>query len=272
VSTQTLFTTVVLLVAGCGNRPSSFPQSHAIASQKSEASANAKSLGVRHHQGRTPSSRRARSLAATACPPGQKMCGTVCQQCCVDNDCRLTPEVATAVCGTTGPSLGTCSIATCVDRWLDLNKVYADGCECANNIFPKSCDQLPPVKTLAVGQSQTIVGDLPLANETNWFGVNFAYVNTLAYHPFISVVSSSASPMVMDVSTSCGGSPIACPAENSHAVAVSNWEVIAAAGDPSRPNEYQPTPSVGTVYFKVYRQSGALTCDHYTVTIKNSVP
>ena len=58
-----------------------------------------------------------KSDAGCDCPSGQIVCGTVCQECCVDSDC---------------PGHQTCTggaCAGCQTNWADCNNNASDGCE-----------------------------------------------------------------------------------------------------------------------------------------------
>ena len=55
--------------------------------------------------------------AGCACPAGEKICGTTCQQCCTDTDCVGHQTCTGGVC------------AGCQGGWGDCNNNASDGCE-----------------------------------------------------------------------------------------------------------------------------------------------
>ncbi len=198
------------------------------------------------------------------CPGGQKVCGTACipnSQCCTAADCPLTSQVAVTFCqGAAG-----CGIFTCNPGWANPNLFYSDGCECADSPYAKSCGGASALGTIGVGATPiTRSGALPLANEENWFLVTFQYTTATSYHPQISLAGGG---FVFDVYTDCSFTPLGCATEGGSSVDRTSWEVT--GGGNSTGLTYAPTPSVGTVYIRVRRGSGALSCSSYTLTVSN---
>ncbi len=201
-----------------------------------------------------------------SCDSGYMLCGGMCipgqGACCSPGDCPTLNNVAVTTC------MGAmCGVGTCKDGFYDLDNYYGNGCECADSGFAKSCPAATSLGTLATGGTTARTGTLPVAGVENWFAVIFAYTTLVSYHPHVTLTASAGESMIMDLYSNCSGSTLACGTEGTMSAATNDWEV--AGGGAPASLMYQATPSVGTLYIKVRRASGAATCGTYTLTVLN---
>ncbi len=231
------------------------------------------------------------------CPSGQVACGSKCisnasGSCCTSSDCSLTFRVASATC--TASNL--CAVNNCSSPGVDVNRVWSDGCECTDDAFGKSCGVATSLGVLRVpGQgtptSTSASGVLPLAGEENWFQVTFSDSNISSYHPKITI-SGDANVKFDVFGSSCSTGVQGCA--DGSANLVTTWEVQGggdqnAPGCPSTDNScsgdahpecagrcsacctsaYSAVGSVGTVLIRVRRNTTAVTCNSYTLSVSN---
>jgi len=192
-----------------------------------------------------------------SCTAGMCTCGA---GCCADSDCPATSQTTTTSCNA---SSGMCAIGGCNAGWLDVNASYADGCECNDTGFGLTCGTRTPLNTVAVGGMLVRNGNLPSANEENWFSVTFAYTAAATYHPRIQLTAAAGTTMLMDLSTTCNAATCGLGG----ATAVLDWE--SKNGGDATAIMYVPTPSVGTMFIRVYQTAGPRVCASYTLTITN---
>ncbi len=207
------------------------------------------------------------------CPAGQTICvaSNSCialTSCCTAADC--VPGGGTHV-GTSSCGGGVCSVATCTGGYVDVDKTYADGCECLDSGFGGSCGSATGVGTIALGASTTRSGNLPTLGQENWFQVTFANQSGLTYHPKVQLTTNPGNEFIFDVRSNCGGGTLACAVESGVADGRTLWEVATNAGDTTGLT-FAPTPPVGTagsVWIRVRRVSSSATCNGYVLTISN---
>jgi hypothetical protein len=199
------------------------------------------------------------------CAGGTKLCGSSCipnASCCTVSDCAVTSNVASRTCNS-----GTCVISSCNGGWANPNGAYGDGCECAQSAWGKSCGSATSLGTLGLNGLVQRSGTLPTSGEENWFLVTFTYTSASNYHPSISISSQAGNAFVFDVFTGCGFNVLTC-GNGGDTTNRTGWDVF-GGGEPSGLT-WSPTPSVGTVYIRVRRASGGVTCGQYTLTVSNT--
>ena len=72
-----------------------------------------------------------------------------------------------------------------------------------------------------------------------------------------------------DILSTCTNA-LGCP-EGGPTASITDWEVFYAGGGFGSPG-FQPIPPVGnagTILIRVFRTSGGLSCDNYTLTVSN---
>jgi hypothetical protein len=147
-----------------------------------------------------------------------------------------------------------------------VDGVYSTGCECQDNGFGKSCNTSTGLGTIPLGAQTQVSGNLPLAGEEAWFQVTFAYTTATTYHPRISLTANPGNAFRFDVLTSCAFGSLAC-ADGGISTGRTDWEVF-GGGQPTG-FSYAPTPAVPTVFVRVLRANGAITCSPFTLTVSN---
>jgi hypothetical protein len=183
-----------------------------------------------------------------ACPGGEHMCAqtNACissNECCTNADCPAQ--------GSSCPTPG-------------------GSCQCpGQNTVGGSCGAATPEGPLALGQTLTATGNLSTPVAEDWVAVTFGGDhNNKTYHPSVAVTGGSAGEFVFDIVASCGGAQLAC-GDGGNCTGKTTWEVMYGAqatgkyGDPG----WQGIPAVGTVYVRVYRGTGPVTCDQFTLTM-----
>jgi hypothetical protein len=219
----------------------------------------------------------------TTDPANCNACGSV---------CATGGSVLTSACTPSGTT-GTCNVAVCASATYDRNKIFSDGCECAEETggeIGNNCGAAKDLGTVAIGGTQSATGNLvgPLDADEDWYKITFSG-STCAYSPSINL---SGPDVKMQVYTSCvSASPagnFACQtgeaATNSaFSSGVTSWEFRMANPDGSartcaESGLIDPTPphTSGSfitqpyvVYVRVFRSAVATTCYPYTLTIGN---
>jgi hypothetical protein len=197
------------------------------------------------------------------------VCGNLCiadGTCCTAADCLPLPAGTTA---TTCPGPGDACTLTCNSTCFDINKTFSDGCECCEDANTTCGGN--NLGTLGVGNTATGTGKLP-GSEADWFTVTFTGNATVTFHPAISLTADPG--VVFDIYTSCAGGSLTCGNEGGNCTGKTSWETsyTCQGATPScttaNNNNFQQIP-VGTVYVKVYRATGASTCNPFTLSISN---
>jgi hypothetical protein len=203
------------------------------------------------------------------CPANQKPCGNLCipdSACCSDTDCPSEANTTGTDCSGAG---GSCQL-TCNATCSDINKVYTDGCECCEDAN-SSCGGTN-LGTLGIGNTGNGSGKLP-GNSADWFTVTFTGQSNIQFHPSISLTGDTG--VVFDIYTDCSGTTSEiCGNENGNCVGKTTWETQYTCQNASPSCTVNGQQSfiqspVGTVYVKVYRASGAPTCNSFALSISN---
>ena len=199
------------------------------------------------------------------CAAGQKLCVAQNQcianaWCCSNTDCPAQSQTNGTSCTT---ATGACNVTGCNNGFANPDGSYANGCECADAGFGKTCGTSTLLNTLGIGGTITRNGNLPAVGAENWFTVTFAYTTATSYHPHIVLTSPSGTTMKMDIGKTCTAA--ACGLTGG--TGVTDWEVF--GGGAATGLTYAPTPSVGTMIIRVYQTAGARVCANYALTITN---
>ena len=198
--------------------------------------------------------------------------GTPCKcnatlQCCVAADCGPEANVGTYTCGAPNPA-NKCGIGMCKAGCYDINKTYADGCECCDDAHGHTCAAATDGGALALGQTLPFTGTIPEPAGGDWFTVTFNNETNVAFHASVTLSVNPTNQFVFDVlSGTCTGSSLTCGVETGQtSTGKTTWEEFYAS---PMPPVATPVPAVGTVYIHVYRAnvSAAATCDQYTLTV-----
>ena len=216
-----------------------------------------------------------------SCPAGDTFCATLpgciaSTNCCTAANCPNTSEVTATACT---PAGGTCSIAACVAGYYDVNKTYADGCECHDAGVSQSCNAATNEGVLSVGGSASVIGNLPFAGDANFISVGFSGNASLSYHPNILFTNNPNNEYLFDLTEGCGGTSPPCGSEGGNCVGKVQWDVSYSASITAHDVgasgcgtcAFQPIAALPTLVIRVYRNpaSPAITCDSYTIQISN---
>ena len=197
-------------------------------------------------------------------------CGNACSAACVAN-------VAATSCVSS-----TCGIVGCNANYYNVDGLCADGCECLQDAISGTCTAAQQLSTsLALGTSASANGNLVSGSES-WYSVTYASNTATNYHPKVTLTSTSTE-FSFSVYNACGGANPACGTEGGTAIGIpasptgSVWEdtYYSTAGAFSSQNQIDPgyTPIVvGTanqIWIRVYRASGGVTCNSFTLTVSN---
>jgi hypothetical protein len=213
-------------------------------------------------------------MCAYMCNTGFRDCNGTCRSttlCCKDSDCPSMPMSMTPHCS----AQGMCTVGMCNAGWVDFNKDPADGCECQDGGKSAACAQATSLGSVAIGASLNASGNVLVMGDSNWMSVTFASNTDDRYHPHIKFSANPSNQFVFDVVKDCNAATMACGTETGKtANSVTDWEVAKTGGAAAstKPMTAAPVPAVGIggkVLVRVYRVSGAATCDTYTLAISN---
>jgi len=246
----------------------------------------------------------AASTCSIACTPGRGNCdGNAANGCEINltNDknncnacgtvCATSSTVLATTCNPGSSSSGVCTVATCSSGTYDRNKIFSDGCECAEDSYGNNCGAAYDLGTIALDltpkkvHTGNLVGSYdgtPSSGvpDEDWYKITFAVGPSCAYTPSVSL--SGGPDVKMQIYTTCGGSSasgaFSCNGGtepvNSNA-ALDSWEFRQQAGcgdhaaiDPV-PDNGSFLTTVSVIYVRVYRATSTSTCYPYTLTIGN---
>ncbi len=203
-------------------------------------------------------------LAFNACLPNA--------DCCTGTDCagNPVPNVNDYNCNPNGmpPTSSTCAIKDCNAGCYDLDMQYANGCECCDDPLGKSCGSPTGAGQLAIGQTVSKSGQLPVAGESDWIQVTFSNEGNKAFHALVTFATNPNNEFAFDIDSDCSPTSLPC-GEGGSCTGKTTWEVFygaQATGNPGDPS-WQPIAPIGSVYIRVYRVSGGPTCDQWTLNI-----
>lgn len=166
---------------------------------------------------------------------------------------------------------------SCLSGYVNVGGVYPTGCSCKDDTAAKTCAGAASLGTLSVGENPgvTETGVLPSSGESNWYAVTFATdPGSDSYHPKITITGDAG--IVFGVYTNCSGTLVnSCQSsyggDGTLEGSLTTWEVLET--DTNSPIT-APIPithinpnGTGQVWIEVYRASGGLTCNNYTLTI-----
>lgn len=163
---------------------------------------------------------------------------------------------------------GMCVVTACQAGWFDLNGNWGDGCECQSDPYGAVCNAASAVGQLTVGQSTTVTGNLVPANKENWFQVTFAgNHDSRQFHASIALTTNPNNWFRFDVYADCGNTNVSC--SDGASTGLTTWEIY---WNDQQSGAYNAIPAFGannTVYIRVRRVAGPVTCDDFVLTISD---
>jgi hypothetical protein len=187
-------------------------------------------------------------------------CGNNCSTQCVGN-------VAATTC-----AASKCTISGCSVGHFDVDGACVDGCECTSAGASQVCAAPSALASLVPGQLTVVTGNLVPFGTEAYYTVTFNGNTNAAYHPKVVLTGGAAGEFAFDILSNCSGALSGCGVEGGNSSGRTTWEVLYTAGDPSQPANFIPIPPVGnngTVLIHVYRKSGPVTCDTFTLTVSD---
>jgi hypothetical protein len=207
-------------------------------------------------------------LAFNACLPDA--------DCCVPGDCTAA-NVKTYSCTPSPappmtPTSSACGIVTCDPGCYDIDKTYANGCECCNDMAGKACSSATALGALSVGGGAvTKQGVLPNPTDSDWFQVTFSGENNTAFHGLIQLTAGGGEFLFDVIQGSCGGGALNC-GEGGNCSGKTTWEEsYSGPNPPADPNNpgFAPIGAIGAVWIRVYRANTAMTsCNQFTLSVQ----
>jgi hypothetical protein len=200
--------------------------------------------------------------------------------CCVPGDCTAA-HVKDYTCTPNGmpPTSSTCGIKDCDPSCYNLDGQYANGCECCDDVYGKTCATATALGSLTLGAAPITEtnGVLPVGTEGDWFQVDFNSENNVAFHGLVQLTQGGGEYVFDIIQGSCGGNALSC-GEGGTCTGKTAWEVSYSGpnppGDPnsktpSGVSNFQPIPAVGSVWIHVYRANTSMvTCNPYTLSVQ----
>jgi hypothetical protein len=166
---------------------------------------------------------------------------------------------------------GNCRITGCNGGFYDVDGSYSNGCECQDTGGSTSCTTPSSLGTLAVTGSTQVSGTLPAAGQEDWFTVTFTGNTMGGYHPHVFLSSNPGGIFKIDIYQNCTPSALGCGIEGGSSVNLTDWEVFYNVFNGGSPG-FQPIPPVGaggTIFIRVRRTTGGLSCVGYTLNAQN---
>lgn len=192
------------------------------------------------------------TLVCGTCPPPPDAChldgtcnpltGTCSYPVAPDGTVCDAPNASGACAG------GACAM-TCALGWFDVNGVAADGCECQGPNVGAVCGTRTILGTVSPGGNLTVSGKLVPAGREAWYLVTFSGASA---QRLVSFASNPGFSFVFDLFTDCSFSAATC-----------------TDGIPPTGRIICPVSAAGTYVVRVRRQTGAVTCDDYTLRFTN---
>jgi hypothetical protein len=203
------------------------------------------------------------------CANGQKAClmTGMCipnNECCIGADCGAdgTNNVQTYTC-----TNGMCGLMCNSGCYNDDGNI-TNGCECCDDPLGKSCSAPTGLGGLILAQTIDKTGQLPAAGESDWLQVTFSNEGNKSFHGHIFFTANPNNEFAFDLNSNCNPTPLNC-GDGGSCTGKTEWEVFygaQATGNPTDAN-WSPIGAIGTVYIRVYRVTGAPSCDNYTLRI-----
>ncbi len=176
---------------------------------------------------------------------------------------NLAPHTTSGACQN-----GMCVVTGCQNNFFDLDGQWGDGCECAGDGVGSSCGNATGKGQLTIGQSINITGNVVPANSEDWYQITFAGDHgSKSFHAQVAFGVNPNNWFRFDVFADCANNGVNC--SDGASTGLTQWEIY--WGDQGS-GAYNPIGAFGnnnTVYIRVRRVAGPVTCDSYTLTVSD---
>lgn len=196
-----------------------------------------------------------------------------CNNICTDDNMA---NAATYACVPTGSSPPwTCAVGTCNATFTDMDKVYANGCECQDDAIGDTCETAfayGSVGETGTGSVSFNGGKITPLTDSDWIQVSFSNPAGLAtscaqFHPRISIADATGS-LYFDVVAGDCATPVVCNGGGDVTSALKGYEASYTTTCDAFATDTWAEPS--TFRIRVYSlASTANTCLPYTLTFAN---
>ena len=186
----------------------------------------------------------------------------------IDQNCDGTPDNGdpAIMCPVTSQSsqteceLGECLVGTCNGGFYDIDDLYGNGCECADDLAGSVCSSALIAASLNPGQSIDVTGVLPLSGSVDWISVSFPRSGRPALGtPHIQFISNPGGNHNFDVFLNCSGTQSTC-GNAADALDLTDYTFL-DSGSPGWTINNVSWPD--TVFVRVQRTSGPEACSNY---------
>ena len=213
-------------------------------------------------------------LASDGCEVDTSSTVTSCGGC--GKTCPLPPHTTSVGC-----SSSTCTVGACDAGYVHLSPLYSDGCDCKDLAGSHVCTAPTNEGTVAPGTSVSVLSNMPVSGRDDFYLVTFGSLSDTSAHPHIQFTTNPGSALAFDVEVNCAGVALGCQVETGSSTGNTDWEISYAGpsppADPTKPTFTPITGSsgplasaaTGSLIVRVYRASGAPTCDSYVLKFSN---
>jgi len=163
---------------------------------------------------------------------------------------------------------GSCTF-TCDVSYYDLNGVYGDGCECADDSTANACAAATDLGAITTGASRVVSGTIVPNGEEDWYAVSFPATarGPAQGNPQIRLTGPLAGNFELDFLTTCTGTTAACG--TGMALGVGSYSFLDDQSMGMTAYSTNSTPWPSTMLFRVRRVITTTSCSAaaYQVTI-----
>jgi hypothetical protein len=178
--------------------------------------------------------------------------------------CTLGAHAAGAAC-----QGGMCVNTSCQQGWFDIDGNFGNGCECRGDGVGATCGAATGIPQLVIGGSIPETGNLVPAGKEDWYVVTFAGNHDAKnFHAQIALTTNPNNWFRFDVYADCAGNTLACQ-DGGISKALVQWENYWLDQNSGAYKAIDPFGNNNTVYIRVYRDNGPVTCDNYVLTVSD---
>jgi Cys-rich repeat protein len=180
---------------------------------------------------------------------------------CMTSCNNLTAHASSGACMS-----GMCVVTGCQMGYYDVDGQWGDGCECLADSFSAMCAAPTGLGNVPIGTSIVRTGNLVPSGNEDWFQVTFnGDHSSLSFHAQVQLTTNPNGWFVFDVFSDCAPTSVNCA--DAAGTGLIWWEIYWKDQTSGAYNPIKDFGNANTVYIRVRRIAGAVTCDNYTLTI-----